>query len=80
MKKMKNISSKIILTKYLSEQEMNLLIAINSLKSITHSNFVNTEFKGDDEIRKEISKMIERLEELKNETNVNHLFNKIVEY
>ena len=76
---MTNTVNKIRLTKNLTEQEMHLLNAISSLKTITHSFFVNSELQGDDEIRKEISEMIKRLEELQRETSVNSLFNKILE-
>jgi hypothetical protein len=77
---MKNTVNKIRLTRQLTEQEMNLLNAISSLKSITHSFFVNSELQGDDEIRKEIYEIVKRLEELQSQTSVNSLFNKILDY
>ena len=72
-------ANKINLTKKITEQELHFSNAIDALKNITHSFFINSDLISDDKIKKTLSEMVTRLEELQSETSVNRLFNKIIE-
>jgi len=70
-------NSKILLANKLTRQEANLQTAIDALKHITHSFFIDEKFVGNVEVKNEISKMVSRLEFLQAETSFNHLYNKL---